>query len=306
MEAYLDNKTNVLNAQIRTSHDDMPIYSIITTSGLRGRRMTVLKDLNPLPGDSVVVGVIHWQAKTFEIRGIRHPIKEMKRKKAKDEEVNVIEVDDRIDEDDGDEEGDGDEDGDEDDNEDEDEREEEEYHTRQRRPGERRVRIKDPEDDDDASTVKPTPQRPQQHQQQRQQHQDPLDRLGETVLHHREAAGKWVKTVGLPWFKSVLHHAHVRMWRWSPTRREYAITYSHEQWRAILLKPSNTGDERTNIVAARFYVPCRPHLFGKPAPTKLYLSRTALEADEVFLMLTFIYSEARRQDRTSSSSDMGW
>ncbi|TFK63924.1 hypothetical protein BDN72DRAFT_963606 [Pluteus cervinus] len=75
---------------------------------------------------------------------------------------------------------------------------------------------------------------------------------------------------------------------------------------AILLKPSNTGDERTNIVAARFYVPCRPHLFGKPAPTKLYLSRTALEADEVFLMLTFIYSEARRQDRTSSSSDMGW
>lgn len=96
--------------------------------------------------------------------------------------------------------------------------------------------------------------------------------------------------------------ANVRMWRWNSSRREYALSYRHGLWRAIMLvrKSTSTGDERMNILAGKMHVPPRPTLFGKPEPIKLLLSRVALEADEVFLMLALIYSEARRQDRAVS------
>jgi hypothetical protein len=54
-------------------------------------------------------------------------------------------------------------------------------------------------------------------------------------------------------------------------------------------------------VAAEFSVPFRPHLFSKPEPSKLHLTKTALERDEVFLLLVFIYSEVKRQDGTVRS-----
>lgn len=52
------------------------------------------------------------------------------------------------------------------------------------------------------------------------------------------------------------------------------------------------------LTAARFVVPSRPHLFSKPKPTTLHLTETALAEDEVFLIMVFIYSEAKRQDNT--------
>jgi len=58
------------------------------------------------------------------------------------------------------------------------------------------------------------------------------------------------------------------------------------------------NDDLNTSVGAQFSVPFRPHLFSKPEPSKLYLSTAALEEDEVFLLLVFIYSEAKRQDRT--------
>jgi hypothetical protein len=52
------------------------------------------------------------------------------------------------------------------------------------------------------------------------------------------------------------------------------------------------------VVAARFSVPFRPHLFRKPQPSMLHLTKTALEEDEVFLIMVFIFSEIKRQDKT--------
>lgn len=54
------------------------------------------------------------------------------------------------------------------------------------------------------------------------------------------------------------------------------------------------------LIAARFLVPFRPYLFSKPEPPLLHLTKTALEEDEVFMILIFIYSEVKRQDKTVS------
>lgn len=50
-------------------------------------------------------------------------------------------------------------------------------------------------------------------------------------------------------------------------------------------------------VSASLTVPYRPKLFGKMKPVVLNISASALERDEVFLLLVLIYSETRRQDR---------
>jgi hypothetical protein len=54
----------------------------------------------------------------------------------------------------------------------------------------------------------------------------------------------------------------------------------------------------STAVPAQFSVPLRPRLFGKPERSTLHLARVALEEDEVFMILVFIYSEVKRQDRT--------
>lgn len=79
MEAYFDNKTNVLNARIRISRDNSAIYSITTTFGLRGRKITVLQDENPSVGGPTVVGIIHWKEGAVEIFGQRKKITDIKR-----------------------------------------------------------------------------------------------------------------------------------------------------------------------------------------------------------------------------------
>jgi hypothetical protein len=79
MEAYFDDKTNVLNACIRISHDNSAAYSIKTTFGLRGRKITVLRDENPTMGSPSVVGIIHWKEGAFEISGHKKKVAEIKR-----------------------------------------------------------------------------------------------------------------------------------------------------------------------------------------------------------------------------------
>jgi len=79
MEATFDNKTNVLNARIRAIHDDSVIYTLRTTFGFHGRKLTILHDANPIPGSSGVVGAIHWQEKTLEVHGHKKRFSELKR-----------------------------------------------------------------------------------------------------------------------------------------------------------------------------------------------------------------------------------
>ncbi|KAF6746739.1 hypothetical protein DFP72DRAFT_922139 [Ephemerocybe angulata] len=86
-----------------------------------------------------------------------------------------------------------------------------------------------------------------------------------------------------------------RYWRWGPERKEYTIVYHNEkEWQASL-----EGE-----VVATFSVPFRPKLFGKLKPMVMNLGTPALEKDEVFLFLVFIYCEAKRQDKTNASG--GW
>jgi len=180
MDAFFDNDSNILNANIRMPYDNSVAYSLKTTFGLRGRKVTVLRDENPAFGRPGIVAIIHWKEKVFEISGIKKRISEIQR-----------------------------------------------------------------------------------------------------------AAG------GL--FKKI-HH-----WQWASERKEYVLQYNIEGWKAIL--------SDSTAVPAQFSVPLRPRLFGKPERSTLHLARVALEEDEVFMILVFIYSEEKRQDRTNSSSangGLGW
>ncbi|KJA28853.1 hypothetical protein HYPSUDRAFT_33249 [Hypholoma sublateritium FD-334 SS-4] len=176
MEAIFDNKANVLNAKLHTTHDSSVIYTISTDQTLFGRTYTYVKDTNPaLGGGSTIVGVINWEKKTFEIQGHRRPVNDIRRK----------------------------------------------------------------------------------------------------------ATGFRNKS---------------RFWKWSEGREEYDIVHQEEGWEA---KCTSTGE-----VEATLAVPYRPQLFGKTTPIVLSLSRVALAKDEVFLLLTFIYCEMKRQEKTNSSG--GW
>jgi hypothetical protein len=51
------------------------------------------------------------------------------------------------------------------------------------------------------------------------------------------------------------------------------------------------------MIAATMSVPFRPHLFTKMEPVILNITETALLDDEIFLLLVFVYSEAKRQEQ---------
>ncbi|KAJ7088033.1 hypothetical protein B0H15DRAFT_886050 [Mycena belliarum] len=113
-----------------------------------------------------------------------------------------------------------------------------------------------------------------------------------------------------------------RYWRWGPGRKEYELTYTHEEWKAMLppdtadvpadadrtpdtpdksAKPETDESKQDPALAARLAVPFRPHLFTKSPPPALHLTPAALVDDEVFLILVLIYEEVRRQDKTNTS-----
>ena len=79
MEAYFDNKGNILNARICIRRDQSAIYTLKTNFGLRGRKVTMLWDENPPLGKSALVALILWKEKAFEIFGQRKAISEIRR-----------------------------------------------------------------------------------------------------------------------------------------------------------------------------------------------------------------------------------
>jgi len=79
MDAFFDNHSNVLNANIRIARDSSIIYSLKTTFGLRGRKITVLRDENPVFGRPGIVAIIHWKDKAIEISGIKKRVSDMQR-----------------------------------------------------------------------------------------------------------------------------------------------------------------------------------------------------------------------------------
>jgi len=83
MEAYFDNKGNILNASMRINRDHSAIYTLRTNFGLRGRKVTILKDDNPPFNGPSNVGAIFWADKAFEIHGQRKPIAEILRKEGR-------------------------------------------------------------------------------------------------------------------------------------------------------------------------------------------------------------------------------
>ncbi|KAJ6567950.1 hypothetical protein DFH09DRAFT_437686 [Mycena vulgaris] len=179
MEAFFDNKTNIINARVCAVLDQSVMYSLETKFEFQGRVRTVLRDENPLPGGaskSAVVGTINWKEKSFEINGYKHECEEMR----------------------------------------------------------------------------------------------------------RSTGSLFNKT---------------KYWRWAATRKEYEISYTHEEWKATI--------EDGKTIAGRFSVPFRPHLFTKTKPAVMHLTTTALAEDEVFLMLVFVYEEVKRQDKTNTSTPGG-
>ncbi|KAK7017815.1 hypothetical protein R3P38DRAFT_3320534 [Favolaschia claudopus] len=156
MEAFFDNKTNILNARICAKLDASEMYTVETKFDFHGRIQTILRDRNPvLSGSSSVgVGAINWKEKTFEVKG----------QKSK-------------------------------------------YHQLRRTKG-----------------------------------------------------NLFNKTRG---------------WRWSATRKEYDLSYSFEEWKAVL-------DDGVTV-AGTFSAPFH----------------------EVFLLLVFIYEEVKRQDKTNTSTPGG-
>ncbi|KAF7368368.1 hypothetical protein MVEN_00158500 [Mycena venus] len=82
MEAFFDNKTNIINARICAVLDDAVMYSLQTKFEFQGRVRTVLRDENPLLGTnspSAIVGAINWKEKTFEVLGQKRKYDELRR-----------------------------------------------------------------------------------------------------------------------------------------------------------------------------------------------------------------------------------
>jgi hypothetical protein len=80
MQATFDNKINLLSAHIRSSVDDSILYSVTTSHNLWGRTVTLLKDANPAPGNSPIVGAIYWRERLFMVHGHRKSIDDIKRR----------------------------------------------------------------------------------------------------------------------------------------------------------------------------------------------------------------------------------
>ncbi|KAJ8092404.1 hypothetical protein PM082_023859 [Marasmius tenuissimus] len=233
MEVTFDNRSNVLSAKLHTTLDDAVIYTLETTYGFRGRRITILKDSNPAftgsSSGSSTVGAINWREKTIEVNGMRKKVGDLKKRKGrggifrnarywqwgaerKEYEVKF---------------------------------KEEQWKATIVEPGEDKK--KDKEKDKDKEKEKENTSTRSQHESVPESTND-----GSTTLDNERTSD------------------------------------GHSQ-------------QLEDGVVGRFQVPFRPHLFTKSKPPKLKLTRAALAQDEVFLVLVFIYSEAKRQDQTNSS-----
>ncbi|KAF7312472.1 hypothetical protein MIND_00260800 [Mycena indigotica] len=80
MEAYFDNKTNIVNARVCAVLDQAVMYTVETKFEFKGRFRTILRDENPVPGANAVVGAINWRDKSIEVLGHRQKLEEVRRK----------------------------------------------------------------------------------------------------------------------------------------------------------------------------------------------------------------------------------
>lgn len=275
MEAIFDNKSDVLNAKMHATHDNSVIYAVSTDQTLWTRTYTYVKDMNPalslspshsgsLPppsyhshaapgmslgvggidvigingvvgvgggggmpsrayggsctaggsgasaGPGVVVGVINWAQKTFEVHGQRRAIKDIRRKA---------------------------------------------------KGLRNKYGIPFP-----ISSVNPN------------RELNRLFSISPLCQFHLLSS-----ITPLSCYRS-------RYWKWGEGREEFDVVHRDGGWEATCTS--------TGAVEGKLSVPYRPHLFGKTKPVVLELSRTALKRDEVFLILTFIYCEVKRQEKT--------
>jgi hypothetical protein len=114
MEVVFSNKANIVEAFLQTTHDNSPIFQVKSTFGLTGRKLTTLRDVNPVGSpdsslalyethksrgekesgrgggaggkvkikrDPVTVGAIHWKEKFIEINGVKKKLDEVKKRK---------------------------------------------------------------------------------------------------------------------------------------------------------------------------------------------------------------------------------
>ncbi|KAF9523729.1 hypothetical protein CPB83DRAFT_898508 [Crepidotus variabilis] len=83
------------------------------------------------------------------------------------------------------------------------------------------------------------------------------------------------------------------VWQWREGHDGYEFVHGDHGWEIINRSSSTTSGSLS--------VPYRPHIFGKPKAVTLELSSEALRKDEVFLLLAMIYSEAKRQEKTTET-----
>ncbi|EKM79534.1 hypothetical protein AGABI1DRAFT_128681 [Agaricus bisporus var. burnettii JB137-S8] len=345
MQASFDNKINLLSAHIRSSVDDSILYSISTTHNLWGRTVTLLKDANPAPGSSPIVGAIYWRERLFMVHGHRKPIDDIKRKTpgfvldAKPTRNG--------------------------------------QHRRTQSQVSKKEDVKAP-----SRKLKGTNDKTegQDRDSKRKRSKSvtiaspPIiaSPLQQSFVPLARNPSVFLNKVGLGnWWRSM--SCITRYWRWASDRTEYEMTYHHEHWKALTILDherrhhshhekntivpktrircsttsagrNSSGSDDTNrskhqrsvsfssspstlstekvpeddlfggtireeedeleYAAASLSIPYRNHLFHKNKSPVLHIQPSSLLQDEVFLILVFIYSETKRQDKTNSSG--GW
>ncbi|KAK7439407.1 hypothetical protein VKT23_005842 [Stygiomarasmius scandens] len=284
MEVIFSNKTNILEALLLTKHDNSPIYQLKSTFGLTGRKLTFLKDVNPISPSSnptrhyarhstntnakkepVTVGVIHWREKVFEIQGVKKNIGDIKKKKGLLSKSRYWKwADDR-----------------------------KEYEVRHDGDKEWVVTYCPPPAPSPTSTSpKAKSKEPESKSEPTVSKDKPKDKDKRPQSSSRRE----------PSSSSANSNSK------SPRpRNERSASSTSSAPTDLSTSSSQTALDKSPTHAGTFAVPYRPKLFSSKHPPSctLTLNRLALEEDEIFLILVLIYSEARRQEGMNSSVGSG-
>ncbi|THV01111.1 hypothetical protein K435DRAFT_793574 [Dendrothele bispora CBS 962.96] len=283
MEVTFSNKTNILEALLLTSHENSPIYEVKSTFGLLGRKITILKDVNPLTSNSVrpnsgrraadasrtkepvTVGAIHWREKVFEIHGVKKDVSDIKKKKGLLSKSRYWKwADDR-----------------------------------------KEYEVKHDGDKEWVVTYCPPPPSPavassSKSRSAKSKEPEPVPSKSKSKPETKRELSSSASSD--PNSKSHRHPKHQSQDRTpSSTSNPETDAYnaSHTHISTISSSSSDTALDKSPTHAGTFSVPYRPHLFSSKHP------QSSLEEDEIFLILVLIYSEARRQEGMNSSVGSG-
>ncbi|GLB43789.1 putative essential for the formation of DNA replication focal centers [Lyophyllum shimeji] len=85
MDTYFDNGGNILNCSVRVRWDHSVVYTLSTTKGLKGCKVTLLRDENPHAsrsrGNPECVGFILWREKAVGVFGQRRRVREVRKRR---------------------------------------------------------------------------------------------------------------------------------------------------------------------------------------------------------------------------------